>query len=176
VHWDGKIAEGWGSDYLMMVDANLGALKTDYYIKRSISYDIDLTTEKPTVNLNINYKNTAPYGDWRTSDYHTYLRVYAPKGSTFVDRKMATYANTSEELGRTYFGFYADVVMGQETNVWIKYELPADFDRDDYKLLVQKQSGAGDVPVKIHLKTKDGKDYNQEQILKGDLKFEFSEE
>ncbi len=173
VHWDGTVSQDWGGDYLMAVDANLGSLKTDYYIKRSMSYDIDLTTEKPTVNLIINYKNSAPYGDWRTSDYHTYLRVYAPKGSTFIEREMATYVDTKEDLEKTYFGFFADVIMGRETNVRVKYELPADFNRDDYKLLIQKQSGVNEVPIKIHIKTKDGKEYNQEQVLKSDLKFQF---
>ena len=172
VHWDGSVTENWGGDYLMMVDANMGALKTDYYVKREVSYDIDLTTEKPLVTLNILYKNTAPYGDWRTSDYHTYLRVYVPKGSTLIERKMVGYPYTGEEFGKTYFGFKCDVVMRRETPAMIKYELPADFDRENYRLLIQKQSGVGNIPVKVHLKTKDG-EFDQEQMLDNDLKFEF---
>lgn len=173
VHWDGKVTTDWGSDYLMMVDANMGALKTDYYIKREVSYDIDMTTEKPSATLNILYKNTAPYGDWRTSDYHSYMRIYVPKGSTFVSNYMVSKITNGEELGKTYFGFMCHVLIGRETNATIKYELPADFNKDDYRLLIQKQSGVGNIPVKVHLKTKDGKEYNQEQILNNDLKFEF---
>ena len=173
VHWDGKVTQDWSSDYLMMVDANMGALKTDYYMKREVSYDIDLTAEKPTATLNILYKNTAPYGDWRTSDYHSYLRVYVPKGSNLLDRKMVSYPNIGEEFGKTYMGFICHVLIGGETNAMIKYELPADFNKDDYRLLIQKQSGVGNIPVKVHLKTKDGKEYDQEQTLDNDLKFEF---
>lgn len=176
VHWDGSVATDWNGDYLMAVDANLGALKTDYYMRREMSYDIDLSTEKPTVNLNILYKNTAPYGDWRTSDYHTYVRVYVPKGANLLEREMVSYPNVNEEFGKTYFGFLCHVLIGKETNARIKYELPADFPRDDYRLLIQKQSGVGDVPVKIHVKTKDGKEFNQETVLKNDTKFEFREE
>lgn len=174
VHWDGKVATDWGSDYLMMVDANMGALKTDYYIKREVSYDIDLTTERPTATLHILYKNTAPYGDWRTSDYHTYLRVYIPQGSTLVERKMVNpiYPTQGEEFGKTFFGFKADVVMGREVDALIKYQLPEGFDVNNYRLLIQKQSGVGDIPVKVHLKTKDG-EFDQEQTLNNDLKFEF---
>ncbi|HPN96168.1 MAG TPA: DUF4012 domain-containing protein [Candidatus Moranbacteria bacterium] len=172
VFWDGKVATDWGSDYLMLVDANMGALKTDYYIKREISYDVDLTAEKPTVTLNIKYKNTAPYGDWRTSDYHTFLRVYVPKGSTFLERTMVGYPNIGEEFGKTYFGVIVHVLINGETNGMLKYELPADFNKDDYRLLVQKQSGVGDVPIKIHLKTKDG-EFTQESILNHDTRFEF---
>ncbi|MDQ1284468.1 MAG: hypothetical protein QG620_816 [Patescibacteria group bacterium] len=173
-HWDGKVATDWGGDYLMMVDANMGALKTDYYVKREVSYDLDLTAEKPVATLNILYKNTATYGDWRTSDYHTYARVYVPKGSVLLERKMVGWPITSEEFGKTYFGFKVDVLIGGQTDAMIKYELPADFNRDDYRLLIQKQSGVGNIPVKVHLKTKDG-EFNQEQVLNNDLKFEFKD-
>jgi len=40
VYWDGKVAYDWSSDYLMTVDANMGAFKTDYYMKREIAYRI----------------------------------------------------------------------------------------------------------------------------------------
>jgi hypothetical protein len=173
VFWDGTVTQDWSSDYLMMVDANMGALKTDYYMKREVSYDIDLTLEKPVATLNVLYKNTAPYGDWRTSDYHTYLRVYVPEGSVLLERKMVGSPITNEEFGKTYFGAKCDVLIGGQTNAMLKWELPADFNKDDYRLLIQKQSGVDNIPVKVHLKTKDGKEYTQEQTLDNDLKFEF---
>jgi hypothetical protein len=172
VYWDGKVASNWSGDYLMMVDANMGALKTDYYIKRDISYNLDLTTEKPTITLNINYKNTASYGDWRTSDYHSYLRIYVPRGSNFLESKMVSFTNKGEEFEKSYFGFICHVLIGGETNAMIKYELPAGFDVDKYHLLIQKQSGVENIPVKVHLKTNNG-EYDQEQIMDKDLNFEF---
>lgn len=172
VFWDGKVATSWGSDYLMMVDANMGALKTDYYIKRKINYDLDLTSEKPTVTLNILYKNDAPYGDWRTSDYHSYLRIYVPEGSKFLESKMVSFTNEGEEFEKIFFGFICHVLIGGETNAIIKYELPQNFNLTNYRLLVQKQSGVENIPFNVHLKTKEG-EYNQEQMLDNDLKFEF---
>lgn len=172
VHWGGKVATTWGSDYLMMVDANMGSLKSDHYMKRTVDYNIDLTQPKPVVNLNIKYTHTATYGDWRTSDYHSYLRVYVPKGATLLERKMVSYPNIQEEFGKTYFGFILHTLINGETNAYIKYELPEDFDRENYRLLIQKQSGVGDVPVKVTVTTKDGTS-TQEQILKKDLRFEF---
>lgn len=171
VNWDGAVPVDWQGDYLMAVDANMGALKTDYYMRREINYDIDLTQERPLVTLNILYKNTAPYGNWRTSDYHSYLRVYAPEGSEFLERKMVGYPMVKNEFGKTYFGVKVDVLIGGETNAMLKYQLPADFKKDDYKLLIQKQSGAGEVPVKVHVKSAEG-EMNHEDILKKDLKLE----
>ena len=176
VYWDGKVAQTWDGDYLMMVDANMGALKTDYYMRREVSYDLDLTGEKPVVTLNMTYKNTAPYGDWRTSDYHSYLRVYVPAGAKLLENKwVSPRGGSGDELGKTYFGFKLDVVIGQTVDAMIKYELPNNFTIDDYKLLIQKQSGVGDLPVKIHIKTANG-EFNQDNVLKGDLKFQMKKQ
>jgi hypothetical protein len=175
VFWDGKVSVDWAGDYLMLTDANMGSLKTDYYIRREINYEIDATQEKPVVTLNVKIKNTAPGGDWRTSDYHEYMRVYVPKGSNFLDRKMVGYPNIGEEFGKTYFGVVVHVVMGTETDGMLKYELPSSFSANDYKLLIQKQSGAYGIPVHVKLKTKNG-EYTQDQTLNNDLKFEFKEQ
>lgn len=170
-HWDGRVAADWGGDYLMVVDANMGALKTDYYMQREISYDVDLTAEKPTATLNVRYKNNAPSGNWRTSDYHAYLRVYAPAGSQFLERKMVGYPMIREEFGKVYFGVKVDVLIGGETAGMLKYNLPDRFKTEPYRLLVQKQSGMGDVPVKVHIKTKNG-EFEYSDTLKKDLSFE----
>lgn len=174
VFWDGKVAENWGGDYLMAVDANMGALKTDYYMRREIAYEIDLTQERPVATLNILYKNTAPYGNWRTSDYHSYLRVYVPQGSEFLERKMVGNPYVKEEFGKTYFGVKVDVLIGGETAAMLKYRLPAGFDKNNYKLLIQKQSGAGQIPVKVKVKSDKG-ELSYDDLLVKDLKFEMVE-
>lgn len=174
VHWDGSMPKDWPGDFLMTVDANMGALKSDWYIKRQMIYDIDLTQPKPLVTLNIKYDHTAQYGDWRTSDYHSYLRVYVPKGSNFLESKMVSRVNTNEEFGKTYFGFICHVLIGKQTDAYIKYELPESFSNiEDYKLLIQKQSGAGEVPVTVRIKNKE-EQIEQQQILRNDLRFEYT--
>lgn len=172
VHWDGSVTTDWAGDYFMMVDANMGALKSDYYIERSIEYNVDLTGEKPIAEVFLPYKHTATYGDWRTSDYHSYLRVYAPKGAKLLEREMVSYPLEAEEFGKSYFGFTLHVLINRGTNVRLKYELPESVREGDYKLLIQKQSGVGDVPVKVKVKTTEG-EFTKEDVLKKDLKFEF---
>lgn len=170
VHWSGEVAQDWQQDFLMIIDANMGALKSDYYIKRDINYFIDLTLPKPTATLHYTYTHTAKIGDWRTSDYHSYLRVYVPTGSKLLSRKMVSYPNVQEEMGKTYFGFIAHTIMNKETNVELVYELPESV-KKDYRLLIQKQSGVGDVPVTVKIKTEAG-ELTQNATLKKDLKFE----
>lgn len=174
IHWDGSVAEDWEGDYLYLVDANMGALKSDYFMRRAIRYEVDLTTEKPTAVLTYTYTHTAPYGDWRTSDYHSYLRVYTPLGSNLLERQMVSYPNIQEEFGKTYFGFIAHTLIGRSTEARIVYELPDRFKTEPYTLLIQKQSGVGAVPVEILIKTTEG-DLHQEGILEKDLRYEFQE-
>lgn len=169
-HWGGRVAEDWDGDYLMLIDANMGALKSDYYMKRDVIYTVDLTAEKPTATLEYTYTHTATHGDWHTSDYHSYLRVYTPLGSNLLERKMVSYPNIQEDFGKTYFGFIAHTLINRQTKSLIKYELPETV-RENYKLLVQKQSGVGDVPLKVVIKSADG-EFVQETILKKDAKFE----
>jgi len=172
VGWTGTVNQDWDGDYLMVVDANMGALKSDYYMDREMTYSVDLTLEKPTATLDIIYTHNATYGDWRTSDYHAYLRVYTPKGTELVSREMVGYPVISENYGRDYYGFKVDVIMNNQTHAKIVYTLP-DSVKDDYKLLVQKQSGVGDVPLTINVKTTEG-EYTQEGTLKNNLKFELT--
>ncbi|MEI9966143.1 MAG: DUF4012 domain-containing protein [Candidatus Moraniibacteriota bacterium] len=171
VHWDGSVNQDWSKDYLMLVDANMGALKTDYHVKRALDYTVDFTGDKPLATAVYTYQNNAPYGDWRTSDYHTYLRAFVPKGSVFLERFMINSVLTNEDLGHTYFGGFVDVEIGQkDVTTTLKYELPDTIKADDYELLLQKQSGVGTIPVKVHLITKDGK-IDQEAELKSELHF-----
>jgi hypothetical protein len=173
VGWAGRVNQEWEGDYLMAVDANLGALKSDNYMDREMIYNVDLTAEKPTATLEIIYTHNATYGDWMTSDYHSYLRVYTPKGSELVSREMVSYPNVQENFNKTYFGFICHTIMNNQTHAKIVYTLPENV-RENYKLLIQKQSGVGDVPVKINIKTAE-KEYSQESVLKNDLKFELAE-
>lgn len=175
VHWDGSVVKDWGGDYLMFVDANLGALKTDYYVKRRIDYTVDFTGEKPIATAIYTYKNTAPYGDWRTSDYHTYLRAYTPLGSKYLERFMINAVAPGEDLNHTFFGGYVDVEIGQsDVTTTLKYELPDTIKPDNYTLLIQKQSGIGIIPTKVKVITKN-KTYEHETDLVKDLNFSFQE-
>ncbi len=42
-NWGTLMDTKWEGDYLAVVDANIGALKSDYYIKRKLEYTVDFT-------------------------------------------------------------------------------------------------------------------------------------
>ena len=179
VHWDGTVATDWNNDYLMLVDANLGALKSDYWVKRSLDYSVDFTAgPKPIATVSYTYDHTATHGDWRTSDYHSYARILAPKGSKYVENSRVktggVLSSDSPELNKTVFGYKVDAVMNRALATGIKYELPETIKADGYQLLIQKQSGIGNIPVTVHIKTDKG-EFTQTATLAKDLKLSFQD-
>ncbi len=97
--WDGGIHTG-DSDYLYLVDSNVGFNKVDSVINRSVTYQVDLTDiTSPMASVTLNYQNTgsgnvpcqqvASYGNGTYQDmqqrcYWDYWRLYSPSGSTLT--------------------------------------------------------------------------------------------
>lgn len=197
VHWDGAVTRDWDGDYLMVVDANLGALKSDYYIKRRYEYTVDFTGRsdidtgnanyrvasgagesggRPRATLRVYYNHTAPAGNWRTSDYHSWTRVYAPQGSTLNSWLYTGTPQTATEFNKTVFGHKVDALIGRELITTIVYDLPATITPESYHLLVQKQSGVGTVPFTVRVIMPDGKKLEYAADLVKDVKVEFKKE
>lgn len=168
IGWGGKVDQNWKDDYLMLVDANLGALKSDYYVKRSVEYAVDLTGEKPKAILKITYNHTAKQKDFMTKDYLTYLRVYAPEGAWLDNSKNFDGVQFGSEFGKRYFGAIVKVPLGTEKTVELEYTLPKGVN-DFYDLKIQKQAGINDVPVKISIIDKDKKISEYNFMLNADL-------
>lgn len=155
--WDGTIDKNWKDDYLLAVDANLGSFKTDYYIKRSYDYVIDLTGDVPKAKLAVTYNHTGKTKDWFSKEYQSFLRVYAPKGSFLSNvSNGAKEPVFGESLEKKYFGVLVHVPISTEKTVVFDYVLPKDFETDWYDLKIEKQSGVNDAPVKVTVIHKDG--------------------
>lgn len=172
---DKMIALGWGgemkntdSDYLMMVDANLAALKTDLSIRRSFEYRVDFSQAKPKALLKITYAHQAKEKDWMTTNYLSYLRVYVPDGSWLNETKNISEQDFSNEMGKKIFGMVVYVPVGETKTIELNYDLPESVTYDNYDLMVQKQSGIGIVPGKITLINKDGYKREYDLQLAGD--------
>ncbi len=144
--WGGEIRHDWG-DYLMVVDANMAALKTDAVIDRQIEYQLIEENNILKAKLIIRYSHSGKF-DWKTTRYRTYTRVYVPLGSHLI--KAAGFSQdeviTGEEFGKTYFGAFLSVEPGQIGQLVFDYELPqATLDNmkkyNNYRLTIQKQPG-----------------------------------
>jgi hypothetical protein len=153
--WTGEIKTDWKKDYLMIVDANLGSFKSDYYIERSFDYKIDLSREVPQANLKINYLHNGKTKDWMTKDYLTYLRVYTPKDAWLIDSKGLGEVRFGTNFEKKSFETLVNVPLDSSKNVEFVYTLK-ELDVENYDLLIQKQSGISGLPGRVTVTDKDG--------------------
>lgn len=129
-------------DYLMVVDANLAAFKSDSVVKKNISYQVsgDNSLE---AKVNLNYQHNGGF-DWRTTRYRSYTRIYAPLGSRLKDNGGLDDFSVSDDpkLEKTVFGFFWTIEPGQEKTISVSYYLPERINKNNYRLYFQKQSGS----------------------------------
>jgi hypothetical protein len=125
-----------GSDALLVVNQNASANKVDYYLRRTVDYDIRLTPtggDAATVEgtLGITFENDAPTDglapyaagggfleDLEPGENRTYLSTYSPLGVEGARLNGLPWAVESErELGRSVFSNYLDIAAGDATAV-----------------------------------------------------------
>lgn len=140
--WDGAIDLNSQKDYLKIVDANLGALKTDYYMKRSIKKNVRECDDKICSTITITYNNTATTASPLNTDYKSYTRVLLPKDA-FVNNvigaeKRPTEVDYSVAYNKKIAGFEIRIPFNSSKDIIIDYSMPK---LDKYGLDIQKQSG-----------------------------------
>lgn len=138
------------SDFLMVVDANLAAYKTDLVMKKTISYGWQENANGLEASVQLVYTHQGQT-DWRTRTYRSYTRIYAPLGSQLVSLNGAEAATQNlsatndPTLNKTVFAFFFTVDPGMSRTINITYRLPdqiyKQFQAGQYQLLVEKQAG-----------------------------------
>jgi hypothetical protein len=116
--WDGRVRQD-SSDYLYVVDSNVGWSKADRNIERKLSYRIDLRKASgPRISLTLEYQNHGgpgspgcepqwrnrgtSYGQLKNSCYWNYWRVYVPREARLLSATqlpLPSYS-VSAEIGR----------------------------------------------------------------------------
>ncbi|MDO8592324.1 MAG: DUF4012 domain-containing protein [bacterium] len=150
--WAGEI-KNYSGDYLMAVDANLGALKTDAVMSRGLEYEVVQGSNGLFSRLALSYANNGRE-DWKTTAYKSYTRIFVPLGSELIG--ISGYApgqiDSGREAGKTWFGFYLTVAPGKINRLTVKYKLPVSiFSAGGYSLYLQKQAGKEIGQVKVDL-------------------------
>ncbi|MFA6131209.1 MAG: DUF4012 domain-containing protein [Patescibacteria group bacterium] len=144
--WAGNIEPHLGDDVLMLVDANIAALKTDPVVDRTIEYSISPDDEGYLGTVTITYDHTGTYTD-TTGLYRTFLRIYVPEGSEYLSYDGDIFGiEVEEDLDMLSIGGYVEVVPGDTASAVLTYRLPDSIGEavEDglYQLVVYKQMGA----------------------------------
>ena len=173
--WDGGL-RSFAGDYLCVIDANVGATKANYYVKRKLNYSLKNTDRQGGFEgvLTANYVHGAASNAWPGGAYKNYVRVYVPKGSVLkgverssegVDTKALDITgeiDQTEENGKTVWGTVFTLDAGKSLSLTFTYDLPSekglDINSDSYSLLVQKQPGTVADPLTVDFLTPFGKE------------------
>ncbi|HKK54437.1 MAG TPA: DUF4012 domain-containing protein [Patescibacteria group bacterium] len=140
--WSGKVQTNV-DDYIMVVDANMAALKTDALISRDLNYNLNIDEDYRS-HLNLNYRHQGKEINWRTSKYHSYSRIYLPINSTdiraegFADGSLNIYKD--KDLNKMVVAGYFTINLDSQKEIDIYYNNEIS-DANDYKLYLQKQPG-----------------------------------
>jgi len=144
--WAGEVVQN-KEDYLMVVDANMAAYKTDAVMTKAINYNVSESSSAEVLsNLRISYAHNGSF-DWKTTRYRTYTRVYVPKGSELIRSKGMEEDSVEiyDELGKTVFAYFLSVEPGAMASVVLDYKLPQNIENSvkngEYSLYIQKQAG-----------------------------------
>ncbi|HEX9664314.1 MAG TPA: DUF4012 domain-containing protein [Patescibacteria group bacterium] len=162
-NWSGELKQ-IEADYLMVVDANLGALKTDPFIDRTIDYSLTENDSGDYIaKVALTYNNRAGFSR-TTTRYRTYTRVYAPLGSEIISQSGLMASDRSaqpgqlevgQELNKTYFGGFISIEPGQTGQLVFEYQLPSEIKRkilsDQYQIYIQKQPGTRQTKLNVDL-------------------------
>jgi hypothetical protein len=139
--WGGEIKKP-SHDYLMVIDANLAAYKTDAVMRKNINYQIS-GDQRLVATIKLDYHHEGGF-DWRTTRYRSYTRILAPRGSELIDHSGLTdfSVTTDEALDKTVFGFFWSIEPGTKKEISLSYYLPEKINSINYELYFQKQSGS----------------------------------
>jgi hypothetical protein len=164
--WDGSLRAVSGLDYLSIIDSNVGFNKVNAVVERSAAYAINWSLgARPQATVTITYTHPidmpghlcnrrARYGDtyqeMMRRCYFNYVRIYTPRGSELqTTRGLEDGSQESQpgEAGTTVFAGYFILKPGETHTVQFTYLLPPTIQPDNYRLILQRQSGSAPLPI-----------------------------
>lgn len=160
-HWSGTIpldrevvTGNQFHDFLMVVDANLGANKANYFVRRSVFHQVVVDKDGYLAErVTVEYDNQSPAETWPGGTYTNYLRIYAASGAVLQDvridnRTVPDEVQRGRELGKTVWALPIIVPIKSKLTISFDYHLsePLAFEGGlaAYELRVWKQPGTID--------------------------------
>jgi hypothetical protein len=146
-----------GYDYFHVNNSNYGSGKRDWLIGREVWKETEVIDGKlvSTVKMKTINPTSPDWWQW-IKFYRDYFRIYVPLGSKLISATSSDAqdlkAKTIEDLGKTAIEGFFKLDEGADNTITIKYELPSTVNIDNYKLMIQKQSGVKSVGYTIGYK------------------------
>ncbi len=170
--WDGQLRPEADSDFVALVDTNMGYNKVDAVLERELAHRVSWPAgpngpAQATVTvtyrhpLNVIDESCSPWTDYDTLASYTgmigrcyfgYVRLYVPDGSELIALdgvEADSISSQAGERGTQVFAGYFSLEPGEVHTVTFTYHLPATITLNNYKLVVQRQAGISPLPLEI---------------------------
>lgn len=178
--WDErKDSKDFVNDFIGINEANLGANKANYFLKRQVLQKVAIGDNgNISEELIINYKNESIA--WPGGDYKNYLRIILPKDTTLSEisindnvqniidaitdplvygaknfkAPIGLEVEKVQEESKTIFGFLVKIPVGAIVKVKLKYALAGSvtgLNTFSYNLKLFKQPGIDSIPYSFSL-------------------------
>lgn len=151
------------NDRHMLVDANLGVNKSNLFIERSQLLNTTVSKDKISHDLSVKYINSAGPAVGQSGVYKTYSRLILPLEAKVlgvrihdVDGKYEDVKFDEAVVGeRKEIGFLVEVVPNTQRTIQVLWDIETNIFENggELNVLVQKQAGTDDDPLKVVIRT-----------------------
>lgn len=154
-NFGGKVKEDVLSDYLMIVNWNLGGLKSSLFVKQKVKHKITIKENgEIEAELSINRLHTKDYFyryydsfskkyRWLVGVNKNYMKIYLPEDIQVLNFENISNIDYYSEFKKKVLGFWFTTNPLEEKEIKIKYKLPFKIENlpSMYNLVIQKQPG-----------------------------------
>jgi hypothetical protein len=150
------------SDFVGLIEANLGVNKANYYIERKYSMSVSLSDGLIQRNLSVTYKNSADLAMGSDGIYKVYSRLAVPTNSevNFVKVGVNELQPDIETVsGRMEVGYYFELPPGQTKTINISWQTSTPLslgNAGEYLVYLRKQAGTPEEPISLNFNSTSG--------------------
>jgi UDP-glucuronate decarboxylase len=185
--WDGSLTttNPETTDYLYVVNANVGGTKANYFVENETNYIVSSKTRDGLLRgqLTLNYNHTGTDNAWPGGPYKNYVRALTQQGAKLTNATLST-NNGNEEVifekvaidtvgNYTSFEYLVEVQPQDNLTLTFYYDLPQGLSinttNKEYELYIQKQPGTQKDKVNFSLEQPFGMTTEQETQMQETL-------
>lgn len=161
LRWDGAVfvptcERECFSDFVGIVEANVGVNKSNYFIKRNVGVSINVSSNNITDTIVLTLQNLANTDLGPSGRYKSYIRLLVPEEATDISA-MTTFGQSIQNLipditavrGRKEVGIIVEVLGGETKTITYSWNEKLDKPIDQYGFYFRKQAGVDDYPLSV---------------------------
>jgi len=159
--WDGSVftpvcSGNCYSDLVGIVEANVGVNKSNYFVTRAATLEININEARIDKTMTLTLKNSANANLGLSGRYKSYIRLLIPENSVSIKTKSIIGQNTvvlnpevTNSKGRKEVGTIVEVLAGETKQLVFYWSTELNGRIGEYNVFIRKQAGVDGYPVDV---------------------------